>query len=220
MGSQGLSSSRSSSRPPAGEPSFGRSSTCGILDPAASILGRKGAAVLLDCATLDYRLVQVPEEVGLLVVDSGVERSLENTAYAERKAELERALELVGAETSACVEPADLAHLDPVSLRRLRHVVTENERVERFAEALERGNLATCGALLVESHASLRDDYEVSIPELDTLVELAVGSGACGARLSEADSGEPCLPSSSATGLPLSSTRSRSRTGRAAIPRE
>ena len=156
---------------------------CGILDPAASILGRKGAAVLLDCATLEYRLVQVPEEVGLLVVDSGVERSLENTAYAERKAELERALELVGAETSTCVELADLAQLDPVSLRRLRHVVTENERVERFAEALEHGDLATCGTLLVESHASLRDDYEVSIPELDTLVELAVGSGAYGARL-------------------------------------
>ena len=156
---------------------------CGILDPAASILGRKGAAVLLDCATLDHRMVRIPEEVGLLVVDSGVERSLENTAYARRKAELERALELVGAETSTEVEPADLAHLDAVSRRRLRHVVTENARVERLVEALEQGDLATSGTLLLESHASLRDDYEVSIPELDTLVELAIAAGAYGARL-------------------------------------
>jgi galactokinase len=156
---------------------------CGILDPAASILGRDGTAVLLDCATLEHRLVSVPEHVRLLVVDSGVARSLENTAYADRKGELERALDLVGAERSTAVGLADLGGLDPVSKRRLRHVVTENERVGRFAEAFERGDLATSGAILVESHASLRDDYEVSIPELDRLVELALEAGAYGARL-------------------------------------
>jgi galactokinase len=156
---------------------------CGILDQAASVLGRAGAAILLDCGTLEYRLVSVPESVSLLVVDTGVERSLENTAYASRRAELEHALTLVGAVRSTDVALADLDGLDPLSERRLRHVVTENERVQRFADALQAGELPAAGSLLLTSHASLRDDYEVSIPELDLLVELAESAGAYGARL-------------------------------------
>jgi galactokinase len=156
---------------------------CGILDQAACLLGRDGAAVLLDCWTLEYRLVTVPESVALVIVDSGVERRLENTAYAERRAELERALRLVGAERSTDVSPEDLVGLDEVSTRRLRHVVTENDRVRRFADALEADRLDTAGQLLRESHASLRDDYEVSILELDLLVALAHAEGAHGARL-------------------------------------
>jgi len=156
---------------------------CGILDQAACLLGRDGFALLLDCATLAHELVPVPPAAALLVVDSGVERSLENTAYAQRRAELERALELVSAERSTAVEQEDLAGLDGVSRRRLRHVVTENERVRAFAEALRQGDLEAAGRLLLQSHASLRDDYEVSIPELDLLVELAMEAEALGARL-------------------------------------
>jgi len=156
---------------------------CGILDQAACVLGRAGAAILLDCATLEYRFVLVPEGASLVIVDSGIERSLERTAYAQRRAELEHALRAVGAERSTEVSASDLDGLDPVSLRRLRHVVTENERVRRFAAAIEAGDLVAAGALLRESHASLRDDYEVSIPELDLLVELADAAGAYGARL-------------------------------------
>jgi galactokinase len=156
---------------------------CGILDQAACVLGRPGAAILLDCWTLEYRFVPVPEQAGLVVVDSAVERSLEGSAYAERRSELDRALRLVGAERSTEVDPAELVRLDPVSARRLRHAVTENERVRQFSDALERGDLATAGRLLGESHASLRDDYEVSIAELDLLVALAVEAGAHGARL-------------------------------------
>ena len=81
------------------------------------------------------------------------------------------------------VDPSALEGLDDISTRRLRHVVTENERVRRFVAAFEVGDLATAGRLLRESHASLRDDYEVSIPELDLLVELAIDAGALGARL-------------------------------------
>jgi galactokinase len=135
---------------------------CGILDQAACLLGRRDAAVLLD---------------------SGVERSLENTAYADRRAELEDALRAVGAERSTTVAEEDLRGLRGVPLRRLRHVLTENERVHRFAEALELGALPLAGALLLASHASLRDDYEVSVDELDLLVELARAAGAYGARL-------------------------------------
>ncbi len=156
---------------------------CGILDQAGSILGRVDTAILLDCATLAYRLVPVPAEAGLVIVSSGIERSLESTAYSERKDELERALELVSADRSTAVRLDDLVGLDPVSERRLRHVVTENGRVERCATALEAGDLVAAGRLLGESHASLRDDYEVSISELDLLVELAGDAGALGARM-------------------------------------
>jgi galactokinase len=166
---------------------------CGILDQAASILGREGAAVLLDCGTLEHRLVSLPSEAVLLIVDSGVERSLENTAYAERRAELESALRTVGAERSTTLQLSDLDGLDGVAEHRLRHVVTENERVRRFATAIESGDLVTAGKLLLASHASLRDDYEVSIPELDLLVALAESAGAFGARLMGAGFGGSVL---------------------------
>jgi len=133
---------------------------CGILDQAAAMLGREGHAILLDCGTLEYRLVPLPAEAALVVVDSGVEHSHETSGYAQRRRELEAGMP-----------------------RRVRHVQTENQRVRDFAVALEAHDLAGAGRLLLESHASLRDDYEVSIPELDLLVELAREQGAYGARL-------------------------------------
>jgi galactokinase len=133
---------------------------CGILDQAASLLGREGHAILLDCGTLEHRLVPVPAKAALVVVDSGVEHSHETSGYAQRRQELE-----AGMPT------------------RVRHVRTENQRVRDFAVALERDDLAVAGALLLESHASLRDDYEVSTSELDLLVDLAQEAGAYGARL-------------------------------------
>ncbi len=156
---------------------------CGILDQAASVLGREGEAILLDCGTLEFRFVPVPGQAALVVVDSAVSHSHESSGYADRRRELEHALRLVGAERSTQVEPADLDALDTLSQKRLRHVVTENRRVLDFAEALERGDLAAAGTLLLAGHASLRDDYEISIPEIDLLVELAFNAGAYGARL-------------------------------------
>ena len=156
---------------------------CGILDQAACLLGREGQAILLDCDSLGHRLIHVPADAAVLIVDSGVPRSLEHTAYGERRAQLEHAMQLLGATRSTDLDLSSLAGLDDVSVRRLRHVVTENARVERFAAALEEGDLAVAGQLLHESHASLRDDYEVSIAELDLLVELAEEAGAFGARL-------------------------------------
>jgi galactokinase len=156
---------------------------CGILDQAASVLGREGEAILLDCGTLDYRLVPVPVNAALIVVDSAISHSHESSGYADRRRELEHALELVAATRSTEVDPAALDSLDPLSQKRLRHVVTENARVLEFVEALERDDLAAAGALLLAGHASLRDDYEVSIAEIDLLVELACDAGAYGARL-------------------------------------
>ncbi len=133
---------------------------CGILDQAASLLGREGHALFLDCGTLEHRLVPLPAAAALVVVDSGVQHSHETSGYAQRRGELEAGM------------PS-----------RVRHVRTENQRVRDFAAAFERDDLADAGRLLLESHASLRDDYEVSIPELDQLIELAQEAGAYGARL-------------------------------------
>jgi galactokinase len=132
----------------------------GILDQAASLLGRAGHAVLLDCGTLEHRLLPVPAEAALLVLDSGVDHSDDASGYAVRRRELEAGMP-----------------------ERVRHVATENERVRAFADDLLAGDLAAAGLLLFESHASLRDDYEVSTAELDLLVELARDAGAYGARL-------------------------------------
>jgi galactokinase len=132
----------------------------GILDQAASLLGRTGHALLLDCGTLEHRWIALPEELAIVVVDSGERHTLESSGYAERRRELEAG--------------------DP---RRVRHVATENERVRATVDALERHDLPALGALFGESHASLRDDYEVSTPRLDRLVDAALAAGAIGARL-------------------------------------
>jgi galactokinase len=141
---------------------------CGIMDPAASLLGRAGHAVLLDCATLEHRTVPLPAGLGVLVIDSGVRRRLAATAYSDRRAELGRARS--GAT-------------DPVSLRRRRHFESENARVRAAVAALDRGDTAALGPILAAGHASLRDDYEVSTPELDLMVDLAVDAGATAARM-------------------------------------
>ncbi len=133
---------------------------CGMMDQATSLLGRAGTALLLDCGSLEYRHVRLPDGLAVLVVDSGEGHTLEHTGYAERQREL------------AAGMPA-----------RVRHVETENQRVRDTVEALERGELKDLGRLFRESHRSLRDDYEVSTPELDRLVDLAYESGALAARL-------------------------------------
>ena len=140
---------------------------CGIMDPTASLLGRRGHALLLDCSTEEYRLIRLPRNVAIVVIDSGVRRVLEHSGYAERRAELER-----GA--------------GEVAERRRRHVASENERVRRCVAALEAPggvDLPAIGTLFRESHESLRDDFEVSTPELDLLVDLAADHGACAARM-------------------------------------
>lgn len=156
---------------------------CGILDHAACVLGQRGAAVLLDCRSLEHRLVEVPPEAVFLIIDSGVSRALEDTAYSERRREAERAIAQLGAVHPRDVSTESLELDDPLLRRRLRHIVTENKRVLKFAAALETGDLATAGLLLSASHASLRDDYEVSLPELDALVAVAEENGSLGARL-------------------------------------
>jgi galactokinase len=159
----------------------------GLMDQAASILGRAGHAVLLDCGTLEHELVPVPADHTLLIMDSGVRRRLESSGYARRTEELAAALPVLAGR-----RPADIATdehgtlldgLEDVPARRLRHVVTENARVRETVDALRDGDLDAVGRLFAASHASLRDDFEVSIPQLDHLVALAVDAGATAARM-------------------------------------
>jgi len=132
----------------------------GIMDQAASLLGRRQHALLLDTGTLEYEHVPVPEDLAIVVIDSGVRRTLESTGYATRKRELEEG-----------------------HAKRTRHVETENERVRAAAAALRSGDRAALGELFRASHDSLRDDLEVSTPELDEIVDRAYAVGAVAARM-------------------------------------
>lgn len=143
---------------------------CGIMDQAASVLGRAGCAVLLDTGSLEHELVEVPIELGLVVINSGISRSLESSAYATRRRELDQALSADG-------------ELDGMLARRLRHVETENRRVRDAVDALRARRFDELGELFREGHESLRADLEVSLPELDRLVDLAYARGAVAARM-------------------------------------
>jgi galactokinase len=157
---------------------------CGIMDQLTSIAGAEGHALLIDCRSLDVEPIPLPEGLAVLVVHSGVSRELAGSEYAERRAACEAAAARLGLPALRDATLEQVAD-DP----RARHVVTENARVLAAADALRAGDLATLGPLLVESHRSLRDDYEVSTPELDALVEALLDAGAIGARLTGAGFG-------------------------------
>lgn len=168
----------------------------GIMDQFASALGLAGHALLIDCRSLDVDAVPLEEAggVAIVVVDSKAPRRLEETAYNQRREECKGAARLLGVtslreaddrllEASAAKMPAHL-------YQRARHVVAENGRVLAAVQALRAGELETLGRLMDESHASLRDDFEVSTPELDLLAELARNvHGTLGARLTGAGFG-------------------------------
>jgi galactokinase len=143
----------------------------GVMDQFASALGRKGNALLLDCSTLEYELVPFPDEVAIGVIDSGEHRSLASTPYNQRRREAEAR--------------------DP---KRMRHVNSEIARVHLFVDALRARDFSRMGALLKASHESLRNDFEVSTPNVDALVERADSSDGCyGARIMGAGFGGSIL---------------------------
>jgi galactokinase len=156
----------------------------GLMDQLASLFGQADHALLVDCRTNDVTPIRISPGVAVLVVHSGIPRTLAATAYAARRAECEAIASRLGIESLRDATSAQV-YRDP----RARHVVAENARVLATAAALPGGDLSVLGPLLLASHASLRDDYEVSIPELDLLVELLVECGAAGARLTGAGFG-------------------------------
>jgi len=163
---------------------------CGIMDQFASALGREGHALLIDCRSLEFDAIPLPDGISIVVIDSKVERRLSETAYNQRREECAEAAAALGVESLREAEEAMLERLSAGPLKRARHVVTENQRVLDAVGALHSGDLNMLGLLLGASHASLRADFEVSTPELDLLVDLAVAAeGAIGARLTGAGFG-------------------------------
>jgi galactokinase len=160
---------------------------CGLLDQLAVLDGKAGAAVLVDFSSLETR--QVPLAAGpLVVINTGVKHAEAAKAYADRRRACERAARQLGLPSLRRATLAQVENeLTGELLKRARHVVTENQRVVEAARRL--GDSPALGDLLVASHISLRDDYEVSCPELDLAVEIALSSGACGARLTGAGFG-------------------------------
>ena len=162
---------------------------CGIMDQLVIAAGVAGHAVMIDCATLTMTPVRLPSDAAVWVVHSGQARRLAGSAYAERRASAEEAARLVGPLPRAARARIEAIE-DPLLRRRARHVRTECDRVLAFRDALAADDLAAAGAAMVASHASLRDDYEVSTRELDELVERLSGMpGVFGARLTGAGFG-------------------------------
>jgi galactokinase len=160
----------------------------GIMDQLASALGVRDHALLIDCRSEEVTRVPVPPDAAIVIADSGVKHVLAASAYNERRAQSEEAARLFGARTLRDVSIADFARrgasLPEPLRRRARHVVGENARVLATVLSLRSGDLAAAGSHMNASHDSLRDDYEVSSPELDLLVETARRvPGVYGARM-------------------------------------
>ncbi len=172
---------------------------CGIMDQMASTFGAAGRALLIDCRSLAHQTVEIPAGLAIVVVNSGVHHELASSEYNKRRAECEEGVRILsslraGVRALRDVEPEDEARffskLPPVVRKRCRHIVSENARVLATVTALRAGDTTKLKTLLAASHFSLRDDYEVSCPELDVLVDLALAHPAChGARLTGAGFG-------------------------------
>ena len=167
---------------------------CGIMDQLISAAAVAGHALLIDCRSLQTRSVPLPDAAAVIVLDTGTRRGLVDSAYNERRAQCEEAARHFGVpalrDVDAATFHAHAGELDPITRKRARHVITENARTLEAATLLERGELEAAGPLMNQSHASLRDDFEVSRPELDAMVSLAQQHGACfGARMTGAGFG-------------------------------
>jgi galactokinase len=163
---------------------------CGIMDQFAVGMGKKNHAIYLNCDTLEYKYVPLElSDCKIIIMNTNKRRRLNQSKYNERRAECERVAKLLSVKNLAELTPKDFElqkYLirNEIILKRARHVVNENDRVKQAVAALETGDLVALGALITASHNSLRDDYEVSCPELDVIVENALINPDClGARM-------------------------------------
>jgi galactokinase len=158
---------------------------CGIMDQLVSACGVAGHALLIDCRSLTYRPVRMPEGTAVLIAHSMVERGLVDSLYNERRQMCEQAARHLGvaALRDAQLDQLEAARLPDVLHRRARHVITENERTLQTAQALEAGDLRRVSQLMAGSHRSMRDDFEITVPAVDQLVgvigEAMGGEGGC-----------------------------------------
>ena len=161
---------------------------CGIMDPLIIGTGREGHATLIDCRSLELRPVPLPQGTVVAVLDTSTRRELTGSAYNERRAQCEEAARALGVKALRDVTASALEargeRLSDTLRRRARHIVTENARTLEAAEAMKAGDARRLGRLMNESHASMRDDFEISTPTLDAMVECAQAAVGCdGARM-------------------------------------
>jgi galactokinase len=170
----------------------------GVMDPMVSMLARMGHALLIDCQSLEYEHVRLEAatpgaDTEILIVDTRTQRTLAVGEYAARRRACEEAASVLGVASLREVSISQLedmsSDLDAVSLRRVRHVVTENARVLHAVDRLREGDITGLGKLLDDSHRSLAEDFEVSATALDLAVEVCRQAGAYGARLTGAGFG-------------------------------
>ncbi len=167
---------------------------CGIMDQMISAGGKVGHALLIDCRSLELSPAPIPQNTVVVIMDTGTRRGLVDSAYNERRSQCESAARVLGVRALRDADLAGLsAHagvLDPLAYKRARHVISENQRTLRAVEAMQRADAVELGVLMQASHASLRDDFEVSCRELDVMVELAQRASGCfGARMTGAGFG-------------------------------
>lgn len=170
----------------------------GIMDQMASAMGKKDHAMFLDTRSLEITYARIPTELRIVLCDTGKQRELTDSAYNERRRQCEEAAKELGVKSLRDADCELLesrrASLSDLIYRRAKHVITENERCQEFVQALSGNDLARIGELMKASHLSLRDDYEVSCPELDTMAESAWASDGCvGARMTGAGFGGACV---------------------------
>jgi galactokinase len=167
---------------------------CGIMDQLISSMGKSGHALLIDCRSLNTKPVKLPPETTVIVMDTNTRRGLADSAYNERRSQCEEAAEILGVsklrDSTLDTLEEKRNQLDPIVYRRAYHVISENGRVLDAVEAMDRGDALKVGQLMNASHESLRDDYEVSSPELDVIVSAAQEQPGCyGARMTGAGFG-------------------------------
>ena len=170
---------------------------CGIMDQLISAQGKAGHVLLIDCRNLGLTDVPVPDDVAIMIVHSGVTRGLVDGHYNARRRQCEAAAAAMGvpALRDADLELLAAASLDAVTKMRPRHVITENQRTLDAADALAKSDLATLGMLMAQSHASMRDDFEITVPPVDALVAMlqkAIGAQG-GARMTGGGFGGACV---------------------------
>lgn len=149
---------------------------CGIMDQLISAQGASGHALLIDCRSLATRAVAMPDNLSVMIVNSNVQRGLVGSEYNTRRQQCEAAAQFFGVKALRDVDletfNARAAEMDPVVARRARHIITDSQRAMDLAAALEAGDVARISALMAASHASMRDDFEITVPLVDLLVEI------------------------------------------------
>ena len=180
---------------------------CGIMDQFISALGQKDHALLIDCRDLSYKPIPIPPDTAIIVVDSGLRRGLVDSEYNTRRQQCQTAAAHFGVKALRDVNQAAFAQraheLSALIRRRARHVITENARVLAAAQALAEGNIAQLGPLMAESQRSMCEDFEITVPAIDTLVEILQSSpGVYGARMTGGGFGGSCVALSPKNAVP------------------